>query len=110
MEPKFRYSESTEKPLSIEMKTDCVYLRKNITTDIRSYNETKTTYWTYEEAYFTLAEFNSYANAIAAKNAVEGVNNASNIVEILSQQITGGDNQLAIMDAIADLYEAIAAI
>jgi hypothetical protein len=108
MEPNYKYSESTEKPLTIELSGDSVYLRRNIQSIMRTDDQNNSVvYWTYEEAYMSNEEFNLYANALAAKSAIEGADNTSNIVEILAQQTAGGDNQMAIMEAIADLYDAI---
>ena len=70
----------------------------------------KTTYWTYQEAALTPQEFNEYTNLLMAENAIKGTNDSDNIVQIMAGQETGDSQQLAIMEAIADLYDAVAAM
>ena len=92
MELKYRYSESTVRPEAIQIDGDTVYLRKDISELKREDDQgNKTTYWTYQEATMTVAEFNQHANAI-----------------LISGQKNGDDNLLSVMEAIADLYETIA--
>lgn len=94
MELKYIYAESTIKPVPIETVENTVYLRMNITESKRTTEQGNvTTYWTYQEANLTLKEFNDYANLM-----------------LISAQKSGDDNQLIIMDAIADLYDVIASI
>lgn len=90
---KFRKSESTVKPEVVEIGKTTVFLR----TDIKK--ETLTdgfgdsiTLWTYQEAKMTPDEFTAYASLVSSKDAVT---NATI------------NNQMIIMDAIADLYERI---
>lgn len=65
MELKYRYSESTVRPEAIQIDGDTVYLRKDISELKREDDQgNKTTYWTYQEATMTVAEFNQHANAI----------------------------------------------
>lgn len=45
-----------------------------------------------------------------AENAIKGTNDSDNIVQIMAGQETGDSQQLAIMEAIADLYDAVAAM
>ncbi len=111
MEPKYVYSESTVQPSPIEVGLTSVFLRKDIAEDTRTDAEgNKVTYYTFQEANMTLEEFNTYANTIASVNAVKDVNNAANILSILVGQENGDMNQITIMEALADLYEAIAMI
>ena len=96
MELKFRKSESTVKPEAVEIGKTTIFLR----TDIKKETITdgfgdSTNLWTYQEAKMTPDEFIAYANLISSKNAV--TNETIN-------------NQLVIMDAIADLYERISRI
>ena len=102
MELNYRYSESTVKPESIQFDKTTVYLRKNITEENR-HNEdgTITTLWIYEEAKLSHDEFDKYINS----KKVEDSNSISNLV---NGQAIGDDNQLSIMEAIADLYDLIA--
>lgn len=94
MEPIYKYSESTVEPLLIEMKSECVYLRKEVTKVERTdENDQKITYWTYQEAVMSSDEFNQYANRLASINAVKGVNDSANIVQIMSAQADGSNNQ-----------------
>lgn len=108
MEPIYRYSESTVKPLGIEATKTTIYLRTDITEIERVYEDgNKVTFWTYKEAAMTPDEFNEYSSFIAAKNAINGVDDSSNISQLVSGQANGDNNQLIIMEAIADLYDAI---
>lgn len=75
---------STIKPSEIEFGLKTVYLRKDI---VAANNDDGTTFWSYQEAALTLDEYKQYSG-LASKNL--------------------DNNQLIIMDAIADLYEAIA--
>lgn len=45
-----------------------------------------------------------------AENAIKGTKDSENIVQLIAGQETGDGNQLAIMEAIADLYDAVATI
>lgn len=108
MNPIYRYSESAVRPVELEVCKTTVYLRKDITEDIRTNPDGESvSFWTYQEAKMTHDEFNAYSSFIAAKNAIAGVNDSSNISQLLSGQENGDNNQLIIMEAIADLYEAI---
>lgn len=94
MEPKYMYSESTVKPEAIQMDGDTVYLRTSITEVRRTGTQGDVTnYWTYNEAKLTVNEFNEYSNML-----------------LMSNQKSGDNNQMIIMDAIADLYDVIATI
>ena len=53
-------------------------------------------------------DFNKYSNYIAAKNAINGVNDSENISQLVMGQENGDNNQMIIMEAIADLYDAVA--
>lgn len=109
MEINYKYAESTVKPTALEVSVGTVYLRKDITSITRTSEQgDETTYWTYQEAALTPEEFNAYSNLVMAENAIKGTNDSDNIVQIMAGQETGDNNQLAIMEAIADLYDAIA--
>ena len=109
MEPKYVYSESTVEPLAIEVGVSSVYLRKDIAEDVRTDEAgNSVTYYTFQEAIMSLAEFNAYAAQLASVNAVKDMNNAANILLLLAGQASGDINQITIMEAIADLYETIA--
>lgn len=111
MELQYVYSESTVKPAAIEVGVSSVYLRKDITEEVRTVmNDEKVTYYTFQEAVMTIEEFNTYANTLASINAVKDVNNASNILLLLAGQDSGDTNQMTIMEAIADLYDAVASL
>lgn len=103
MEPIYRYSESTIKPVEVEIGKHTVFLRKDFVETERAYDDTTITIWSYQEAKMTHEEFAEYSNFIAAKNA-------ANISNILTGQENGDNNQLIIMEAIADLYDAIASL
>lgn len=111
MELNYKYAESTVQPTALEVTIGTVYLRKDITSITRTSEQgDKTTYWTYKEAALTPQEFNEYTNLLMAENAIKGTNDSDNIVQIMAGQETGDSQQLAIMEAIADLYDAIAAM
>lgn len=65
------------------------------------------TYWTYQEAQITTQEFNEYVNMLMAQNAIKGQNDSENIVSLMVGQENNDSNQLAVMEAIADLYEML---
>lgn len=109
MEPKYKYSESTVKPEVIEMNGDTVYLRTDISKIARE-NEVgaTTTYWSYQEARLSQKEFNVYSSMIVSKNALNSTNVPDHISQLIVGQENGDNNQLILMEAIADLYDAIA--
>ena len=110
MEPKYRPSESTVKPEAIQMDGDTVYLRNNITEIIREDDQgNKTSYWSYQEAVLTQSEFNIYASLIVSKNAINSVSVPDHVSQLVVGQEIADNNQLAVMEAIAELYETIAA-
>lgn len=111
MELKYKYAESTVKPTIVEITAGTVYLRKEIKSVVRpSEFGNKTTYWIYQEATLTPQEFNEYSRLLMAENTIKSVNVSDNIVHIMSSQETVDSQQLALMEAIADLYNAVAAI
>lgn len=108
MELHYRYSESTVKPAELEMTEGSVYFRKDITSITRTSEQGgKTVFWTYQEAELTPQEFNNYATFLMAENAIKGKDDSANIVQLMAGQEIGDGNQLIIMEAIADLYDAI---
>lgn len=112
MEISYKYAESTQKPSALEVTPSTVYMRKDIESKTRT-DETageERTIWTYQEAKLTPAEFNEYSSRIMAENAIKGTDDSEHITQIMAGQETGDANQLAIMEAIADLYEAVATI
>ena len=109
MEPKYIPAESTTKPLSIEMCKNTVYLRTDFKEQTRTDDqENQTVFWTYREAKLTQEEFNSYVNLVMSKNAINGMNDSGNISQLVTGQENGDNNQLILMEAIADLYDVIA--
>lgn len=109
MEPKYKYAESTNKPQPVEMCKNTVYLR----TDFIEKSHTdeqgiKTTYWVYQEAILTQEAFNAYVNFVMSKNAINGMDDSNHISQLVVGQENGDNNQLILMDAIADLYDVIA--
>lgn len=109
MELNYRFSESTVKPTVIQMCKHSVLVRRNIAEDTRTdKNGKNTTYWTYEEACLKPAEFNAYIEYVSAQNAVNGVDDSGNIQSLLSGQDNSNNNQMIVMEAIADLYDVIA--
>lgn len=95
MELKYRYSESSIKPNALEINHNTVYLRKNFA-EVERKNDSDESgisykFWTYQEAKLSVEEFNKNANAI-----------------LLMNMRSGDDDRLAIMEAIADLYDVVA--
>ena len=109
MELNYKYAESTVKPNALELTDGTVYIRKDISSITRSSEQGgETLYWTYQEAELTPEEFNQYTSLLMAENAIKGTSDSANIVQLMVGQEMGDGNQLAIMEAIADLYEMIA--
>lgn len=108
MEPKYVQAESTVKPISVEIGETTVYLRKNVVTEERTDLQGNVTkYWRYQEAAVKPEDFNAYANELLSINAVKGVNDSEHILQIVKSESDGNDNQMVIMEAIADLYDLI---
>lgn len=108
MELDYRYAESTVKPSALEINDGTVYLRKDYSEIVRTSEQSeKVTYWTYQEAQITTQEFNEYVNMLMAQNAIKGQNDSKNIVSLMVGQENNDSNQLAVMEAIADLYEML---
>lgn len=99
----YENSESTIKPLTVEVGKTTVYLRK----DIKMKDNTPDSLWTYQEAKLTHEEFNEYSKVLAASNAISNEEVPNNISQLVSGQANGDNNQLIIMEAIADLYDVI---
>lgn len=111
MELNYKPSESTVKPSVIKMARRTVFVRRNIVEDIRTDEDgNKTTYWVYEEACLTPADFNAYVEEVSAQNAIAGVDDSNNIMRLLNGQLMADDNQMIVMEALADMYELIAAL
>lgn len=110
MELNYRYSESTVKPPALEVTEGTVYIRKDFAEITRTSEQggEPVLFYTYQEAALTPQEFNSYSNLLMTDYAIKGKNDSANIIQLMAAQETGDDNQLAIMEAIADLYEMIA--
>ena len=102
MELVYRKSESGVKPLTIETTPTTVFIRKDIVKNDDMY--------TYQEAKLSLEDFNKYSSQVAALNAVKGVNDSDNISQIVENGVDSSTNQLVIMEAMADLYDLIAAL
>ena len=102
-----RYS----KPETVEITKNTVFIRKDIEKqNIVSEEGIVTSLWIYKEAKLSHDDFVKYSSLIASKNAVEGINDTNNILQLMSDQENGDNNQLIIMEAIADLYDAISNI
>lgn len=105
MELNYRHSESTVKPLVVEAVQNSVYIRKNLTSEKRKMDTgTAITYWTYDEACLSQSEFNSYVAELTVINAFNSENSISKIIENMG---TSDDNQIILMEALADLYDAV---
>lgn len=110
MELNYIYVESTVKPEAFEIDNDMVYIRKDISSITRTHDEADEpiTYWIYQEAVLTDEAYINYTNYILTRNAINGADDSTNIVRIINNQETADSNQLAIMEAMAELYEMIA--
>lgn len=101
MKLKYKLTESTIRPLPIEFYETMVYLRKDISSiEVIDSENNSSTLWTYQEAKLTPSEFNEYSKVLMFNN----------MSQLISGQENGDNNQLIIMEAIADLYDAIASI
>lgn len=111
MELNYRYSESTVKPAALEIAEGSVYFRKEIASVTRTSEQgDETVFWTYQEAELTPQEFNNYASLLMAEYTIKGKDDSANIVQLMAGQEAGDGNQLIIMEAIADLYDAVASL
>lgn len=110
MELIYRQSESTVKPAEIEITKHTVFLRKDFVEEERTFADLTKTFWVYQEAKLSHAEFTEYSKMITAKNAMNGEHVPGNIAKIMDSQENGDNNQLIIMEAIADLYDVIASM
>ncbi len=92
MEPTYRYSESTVRPEQVQVSGDTVYLRKDIKESKREDMDGGTvSYWTYQEAAMSTEEFNRNSSAL-----------------LLKRQLNSDGDMLAIMEAMADMYDVLA--
>lgn len=110
MELIYRYSESTVKPSELEIGKRTVFIRKDFE-EIERHDEFSgitLKMWTYQEAKMSHEEFNEYSSFLAKRNAIKGVDDSKNINGLVVGQENADNNQLIIMEAIADLYDAIA--
>ena len=113
MEIIYNHSESAIKPKAIEHSKHTVWLRKDIVEVIRTYTLEDgtiihTPVYEYKEAKLTHSEFAEYSSQIASLNAIKGINDSDNIKQLVQNGVDNGDNQLVIMEAMADLYDLIA--
>lgn len=108
MNLEYTYSESTIKPQEIEAGKTTVYFRKDIDAEERTYDDHTYTFYTYQEARMPIEEFRKMAEIQASVNAVKGVNDSENISQIVENGSDSTNNQLILMEAIADLYDIIA--
>lgn len=101
MNLKYILVESTIRPSPIEFYKNIVYLRKDITSrEVVDGENNTSVLWTYQEAKLSPSEFNEYSKVLMVNN----------MTQLISGQENGDNNQLIIMEAIADLYDAIASI
>lgn len=88
---KYVHSQSTVKPNLVEINGDQVYVRKDITETTDKSGEVSITFYNYEEAIVSIAEFNALANKA-----------------LMSGQEDTTNNMLVLMEALADMYETMA--
>ena len=104
-------SKSTVKPDVVSIEKTTVYIRRNITEENYTYEDGRTgVFYAYEEAKLSHEEFSKYSNEMAAINAVRGVYDSANIVQLIVNDSDNNNNQLILMEAIADLYDVIASM
>ena len=96
-------SESTVKPDVVSIEKTTVYIRRNIVEEVRTYEDVPTTFYVYEEATLTHEEFSKYSNEL---NAI----NSAHIAKLVAEGDNSTNNQLILMEAIADLYDVIASV
>lgn len=112
MELTYRTSRSTIKPPEIERTKTTVYLRKDIEErqKIVERDDTQYTvlYYVYQEAVLSYEEFDEYASESMSMNAIKGINDSENISKIVQNGVDNEDNQLILMEAMADLYDLLA--
>ena len=118
MNIQYQYHEGSQhiKPLAIDTNSSktAVYLRRNIEQITRE-DETSgelVTLWGYEEAKLTIPEYEEYKSEAAAQLTAKVTDDNLSIMEAIAesyeQSMIAQENQLTIMSAIADLYDAIA--
>lgn len=108
MELEYCEVESNIHPKYVEVNIDTAYLRKDIKEETRTTQDGREyKMFVYQEAALTLEEYAEYTNQIMAENALKGQNDSSNIVSLMSGQVMNDDNQITIMSALADIYEAL---
>jgi hypothetical protein len=96
-------SESTVKPDVVSIEKTTVYIRRNIVEEVRTYEDVSTTFYVYEEATLTHEEFSKYSNELDAINSAY-------IAQLVAEGDNSTNNQLILMEAIADLYDVIASV
>lgn len=108
----YKYAESGACPKTIEIGMTTVYLRKDIVKETLTDPGSNVSYvkYTYQEAKLSHEEFNAYSDELLKINAVKGVNDSENIARLVTNGADTTDNQLILMEAIADLYDTIASM
>ena len=89
---------SDSKPYTVERQKTGVYIRKDIEELVR--DEDGSVYYAYQEATLSHDEYSEYSESSRIKDS-------TNITTLLTGQENADNNQLIIMEAIADLYEAV---
>lgn len=103
--------ESAFKPSSVEIQKTTVYFRKDFIEKERTDNNGSVcTLWTYQEATMPVEDFNVYANQLISINAVKAVNDSERISKLVENGSDSSNNQLILMEAIADLYDVVASM
>lgn len=90
--PNYIHAESFHRPEPIEKFVSTVYIRKDISREERVIDDKTVTVYTYLEAAMSPADFKEYSDFIKTKKVLSG---------------EADENQLIIMEAIADLYAII---
>lgn len=95
MELIYYKSHSMVKPAELEKAKHTVFIRKNFVEE--------ETGWSYDEAKLSHEDFDKYCK-------LKSLEDSSNISSLVGGQENGDNNQLIIMEAIADLYDMIASM
>lgn len=113
-QPNWKPGETTEtaRPEEIIMGTGRIKVRRNITRETRTTETGKQKVWVYEYADMTLAQYEEYAAEVAQLDtplARQMQDNATAQLEAVAalyeEVMKTADNQWAIMEGIAEIYE-----
>lgn len=118
MNVQYEYHEGSQatKPLSVDTNSSktVIYLRRNIeqVKKVDPMTQKTVTMWGYEEAKLTLPEYEQYKSEAGAETYAKITDDNLSLMEAIAESyeasLEAQDNQFTLMTAIADLYDAIA--